>query len=244
MSETVVIEHRFRGPSESGNGGYCCGLLARHVGNPAEVTLRRPPPLDRALDVERAGEAVRLLDGDDVVAEARPVETVDVGVPEPVSFADAQAAGSRSWITTTPETHPFPTCFVCGPGRSPGDGMRVFVGPVEGRAGLYAAPWVPDASLDRGDGSIRDEFVWAALDCPGGIGALYDVDTASVRPSAPSVLGRLAVCVHDRLRVGESAVAAGWEIRADGRKRFAGSALWRADGTLVGSGLATWIRLE
>lgn len=244
MNDAVIIEHRFRGPPESANGGYACGVLAAFVGNPAEVTLRQPPPLDRRLAVERAGGGVRLLDGDDLVAEARSVDAVDVDVPEPVSFADAQAAAADSWITTTPETHPFPTCFVCGPGRPPGDGLRVFVGPVEGRPGVYASPWVPDASLGRGDGTVRDEFVWAALDCAGGIGALYDVDSAHARPSAPSVLGRLTVGVHDRIEVGEPGVAAGWEIRTDGRKRLAGSALWRGDGTLVGSGLATWIRLQ
>jgi hypothetical protein len=42
----ITVPHRFRGPSDSGNGGYSCGVIAAHAGNPAEVTLRRPPPLD------------------------------------------------------------------------------------------------------------------------------------------------------------------------------------------------------
>jgi hypothetical protein len=45
MSNAVTIERRFRGPSESGQGGYSCGLLARAIDAPAaEVTLRAPPP--------------------------------------------------------------------------------------------------------------------------------------------------------------------------------------------------------
>jgi len=47
MTERVTIDRRFRGPSDSGNGGYVCGVVAALVGGPAEVTLRSPPPLDR-----------------------------------------------------------------------------------------------------------------------------------------------------------------------------------------------------
>ena len=43
-SMAIVIDRRFRGPAESGNGGYACGVFAR--GEEAEVTLRLPPPLE------------------------------------------------------------------------------------------------------------------------------------------------------------------------------------------------------
>ena len=46
IAETFTIARRFRGPSQSGNGGYVCGRLARHVAGPALVRLRAPPPLD------------------------------------------------------------------------------------------------------------------------------------------------------------------------------------------------------
>ena len=42
---SVVIEKRFCGPPNSGNGGYVCGLLAAHIEADAEVTLLAPPPL-------------------------------------------------------------------------------------------------------------------------------------------------------------------------------------------------------
>ena len=48
---SLVVERRFCGPAESGNGGYVSGLLAQRVGadaggSAAVVTLRMPPPLE------------------------------------------------------------------------------------------------------------------------------------------------------------------------------------------------------
>jgi hypothetical protein len=51
VSDPIVIDRRFRGPPESGNGGYTCGLVAGRVDGPAEVTLRLPPPLEEPLTV-------------------------------------------------------------------------------------------------------------------------------------------------------------------------------------------------
>ena len=87
----VTFPHRYRGPLTSANGGYACGRLAAFVdAEEVEVTLRLPPPLDRALAVERDGDAVLLRDGDAVVAEARPA-AVEIEPPAPVSIADADA---------------------------------------------------------------------------------------------------------------------------------------------------------
>ena len=60
---TMTIPRRFRGPPNSGNGGYVCGMLARNIAGAAEVTLRAPPPLETALDassvtVDAAGAAL------------------------------------------------------------------------------------------------------------------------------------------------------------------------------------------
>jgi hypothetical protein len=46
---TMTIAHRFRGPPNSGNGGYVCGMLARHMPGAAEVFLRAPPPVSDGL---------------------------------------------------------------------------------------------------------------------------------------------------------------------------------------------------
>ena len=72
MSEQVTIDRRFRGPPESGHGGYMCGVVAGLVGGTAEVTLRRPPPLDQPLQVTRLdGGGVALRDGETVITEGQ-----------------------------------------------------------------------------------------------------------------------------------------------------------------------------
>jgi hypothetical protein len=226
----VVIEDRYCGPSESGNGGYVCGLLARLLDRPAQVTLRRPPPIGRPLDVRQTAEGgVSLLDAGEVVAEAVPAR-LEVDPPVPVSLAEA-AEASRGYPGFT--AHPFPTCFVCGPRRAQGDGLRIFPGPVTGRQ-MVAAPWTPDPTL-RGDGDlIRQEFVWAALDCPGAF--------ASGFPETPMVLGRLAAHLQRRpVRAGQACVVVGWPEGSEGRKHFAGTAVFTGDGDLLAVARATWI---
>lgn len=186
------------------------------------MTLRRPPPLGRPLEVERDDARVALLDGGDLVAEAVPAG-VDVDVPAPVSFADAERASARYAGFVE---HPFPTCFVCGPGRPAQDGLAIFAGPVEGRD-LVAAPWVaPDA---------RPELVWASLDCPGGFAFGFAAGRGEM------VLGRLAAQIERPPEAGERCVVVGWPITADGRKHFAGTALFAEGGELLARARATWI---
>src|SRR5262245_15004273 len=192
MNGSIVIPARYCGPSDSGNGGYSAGRLAAFVDGTAEVTLRRPPPLDRALRVVERDGGVILLDGDDVVAEA-VASTVDEPVPEPVSLDDARAAAANCPFVLHPDWHPFPTCFACGPDRAPGDGLRLFAGPLPGRDD-YATPWTPDASLCDADALVAPEFLWAALDCPSSAG----IYATGERPDAPYVLGRLAVRIDER----------------------------------------------
>ncbi len=147
MADTVVISRRFCGPPESGNGGYTCGVVGSLLGGTAEVTLRGPPPLDRPIDVERHGSGVHLSAGGQLVAEATPVAIVIEAPPAP-SLDEAAAASERfPWR----ETHLYPTCFVCGTKRVPGDGLCIYPGAVEGRD-IAAAPFVLDATLADEDG--------------------------------------------------------------------------------------------
>jgi hypothetical protein len=218
--ENITIDTRFTGPDGSANGGYSCGRVAAFVGADAvEVTLRLPPPLETPLAVEREDERVVVLDGDAVVAEAVPA-TVDVQPPA-VSRAEAFEATARY---TGFDEHEFPNCFVCGPARKPGDGLRVFAGPV--RPGIVAAPW--DAR------EVAPEIVWAAIDCPGAFAAGY--------PNRGTVvLGRMAARI-DRLPAdGEECVVVGWDLGADGRKLYAGTALLGADGRPCAVARQTWI---
>lgn len=227
----VAIGERYCGPPGSGNGGYVCGLVAGILGEPAEVTLRRPPPIGRPLLARRTTErGVVLLDEEHVVVEAFP-SRVDVEPPGPVSLQEAVQAARRY---PGFDLHPFPNCFVCGPERAEGDGLRIFPGPVTGRQ-VFAAPWTPDPSLAGPDGLVRKEFVWAALDCPGAF--------ASGFPEPPMVLGRLAAHVLAPIQPGEECVAVAWSERVDGRKHFAGTALFTSDGGLVAVARAVWIRI-
>jgi len=132
---TLSIDRRFCGPPGSGNGGYTAGRLAALIGDPAEITLRRPPPLETEMRVERAGPRLLLMHGEDLIAEAQKT-VVELAIPECPSLHEARRAS-----TGYPglDRHPFPGCFVCGPQRA-ADGMAVFPGPLtDGRA--WAAVW-------------------------------------------------------------------------------------------------------
>jgi hypothetical protein len=227
----VVIASRFRGPPNSGNGGYACGLLAEFVDGIAEVTLRKPPPLDVPLSVESNG-ATKMRHESALVGEARPTE-LDFEIPEPPSFEEAQACVER-YVGF--RSHPFPTCFTCGPERAAGDGLRIFPGRLEGRP-LVAAPWQPHAADAGDDGFVRRPILWAAIDCPGYFG------TAGERMEL-AVLGRMAAEVRGDVPVGERCVVIGWSRGIDGRKRFAGSALFNARGELLGRAAQTWVALR
>jgi hypothetical protein len=210
----VVIARRFRGPRESGNGGYSCGLVAAGVGHPAEVTLRLPPPLERPLRFEDR----RLWDGDALVAEVSPTQ-LDLDLPDAVSFADATEAAEPDLES------PFPECFVCGHERE--DGLRIFAAPVSGRD-VVASPWVPTPDF------CSPEFVWAALDCPGAY-------ATGVLGRGTVVLGRLAADVRRVPEPGERCVVVGWPLGVEGRKHFAGTVLYGEDGDVLGVARATWI---
>jgi hypothetical protein len=215
----LLIERQFRGPTESANGGYTCGVLASFLHGPAEVTLRLPPPLERPLEVELDGE-LELRDGEALVASATRAE-LELELPDPLSFEEAQASA----LPEGDKESVFPECFVCGWRRD--DGLGIYAGPVEGRD-LVAATWTPRAE------HVGPEFVWAALDCPGA----YAVHSGE---RGMPVLGRLTARVEHLPHAGERCVVMAWPLGGDGRKLYAGTALHGADGRLLGAARAVWI---
>jgi hypothetical protein len=243
MHETVTLDRRFCGPPDSGNGGYTCGVLASFVTDgDTEVTLRLPPPLAQPLTVRDVGDGdgarVELVAPDGtVVADAAPT-TVAIGVPLPVRVDDAARAAAASPFLVDASPHPFPTCFVCGPHRAPGDGLRLLATKVPGRE-VVAAAWEPHASLPAHDGLLAREIVWAALDCPSGLTMYLD---PPLEP--PYVLGRLAAHVVAPVRVGAPYAVVGWREGTDGRKLFAGSAIFDDAGNTVAYARATWVQLK
>ncbi len=224
----IVIPHRFRGPVDSGNGGYTCGIVAGFVEGDAEVTLRAPPPLDRPLAVRDHGGQISVFDGDNLIAQGNPVEW-DLSIPEPPTFDEAvEAATGYAGLTV----HAFPECFVCGTDRP--DGLRIYSGPV-GARDLVASPWVPDSSLPNTNGVLPPEMAWAALDCPGAWAEERQME------HTPVVLGRMAAKVLTTVEVGRRFVALGWPIGRQGRKLFSGTALFTDAQELVGFARQTWI---
>jgi hypothetical protein len=221
----MIIPPRFNGPPDSANGGYTAGMLATYVASPAGavVTLRQPPPLATPLDVRTAEGVIEVYNGDRLIASATPAgEPLDAAVP-PVTWAAAMTAAEsyRGFVT-----HPFPTCFVCGPERPPGDGLRLFPGRLPD--GRTAAPWiVPE--------DIEPALVWAALDCPGGWASPID--------DRPYVLGRMSARVDALPVAGDGCVVMGAMVGEEGRKAHVLSTVYGPDGRVLAVAKATWIAI-
>ena len=237
LPETLSIPARFNGPPGSANGGYTCGLVAQLVGaEEVEVSLRKPPPLDHPLEIVRDGERVELRDGDTLVAEGAPTELL-FDVPDAVprgEVAAAEEAGREIWTAD----HPFPSCVVCGPTREAGDGMRIFPAALPDRDGLFGACWTPGELESDGDGWVRPELAWAALDCP------TSAPVANFGEGPPMVLASLAARLGCPVRVGEPHTILSWGLEVDGRKRRAAAALYDSDGLLTCASRALWIELR
>jgi hypothetical protein len=221
MFDTILIARRFRGPLTSANGGYAAGLLAEHVDAGAvEVMLRLPPPLERPLHVQRSSDGVVLLDGDAVIAEAKPAE-LELNPPN-VTPAEAEA-GRQRHVRLGNEV--FFECFSCGV-RPEGDGLAIYAGEVPGRHGVLATPWTAR--------DVSTPVVWAAIDCVGA----YAVDAPG---RGDSVLGRMTARIERAPRDGERCVVLGWPLGEEGRKLFAGTALLGERGETLAVAQQVWI---
>lgn len=248
---TIVVARRFRGPHDgdraTGNGGYVCGLVAAAATPPAttiEIRARDGVPLDRPLVVRAGAVGALLYDGSTLIACAS-AERLAVTTPTPPPLAVARAASRRfeALLEEGSVHHAFPECFVCGHRRSPGDGMRLFPGPwlVDGvaRGPARVAGWRPDASLLDPAGRLRPEFVWSALDCPGGWALPGPINT-----------GTLQVEIREPIDGGQELIVMGWReatpagVRPGSRRRYAGSAMFDARGRLLALGAAIWVAPE
>ena len=242
---SIFIDKRYCGPPNSGNGGYVCGRLAQHISGGAEVTLRAPPPLDKPLDVVATDEGLwELRDGAAVVATGQPAN-VELARLETANFDEACAAELLTPVK--PHEHLLPTCFVCGPARAHGDGLRIFAGPLarqsRNASAVLAATWTPDPTLTAEDGFVAPEFLWSALNCPTGFASFYDRENGSF-DRTPILLGRMSARIEARPRAGERCVITAWEVGRDGRKRVAEAAAHGEAGTLLAVARATWIAVD
>jgi len=249
----VLVPSRFRGPASSGNGGWSAGALAAvTVGGhdhdhghaqpwPAvRVVLHQPPPLDAEMAVAAEdGWTVATYDGA-VVARAQVVDAPLTEVPAvPADAARTASEGYRGF-----ESHPFPSCFSCGPGREEGDGLRIFPGRVpDDELGRVAATWTPHPSVAEDWHEYREPtpeasapVTWAALDCVGGWST--DID------ERPMVLGTITLRLDALPRIGEEHVVVGAMRGAEGRKTFTAATLYDAGGAVVATAEHVWITVD
>lgn len=233
MEEQLIIPAQYNGPPNSGNGGYSCGALGVLVDGPAKIRLSSPPPLETAMTVHRVeGGVVELRREDELVATAIP-QALELDVPAAPSLEQAEEA-SKNFEGAT--NHSFPSCYVCGPKRGPCDGMRLFAGPVK-NSDIYACVWSPTPDQLNEHGNVRDEIIWAALDCPGYFAAFrQELRTA--------LLGELTADLIDVVDGSQDHVVFAWSISQTGRKHIVGTAVADATGSVRAIGHATWIELQ
>ncbi len=227
----LQVAQRFCGPPTSANGGYICGLVSDAIGEDVTVRLLAPPPLDTPLQLAPEAEAGRWVVtlGGQRLIEARR-ETLDFQVPAPVAYIDALDAALHM---PTADQHPCPGCFVCGPSRARGDGMRLFAGPVAGRDDVVATSWRPAAEFCAADGKVRPEIIAAALDCPG-----FQALRTGLQPW---LLGEYHCRIDRRVHAEEPCVIVGWKLEEKGRRSLVGTALFDEDGELCAVARGTWI---
>lgn len=240
MTDPLLVPRRFCGPPSSGNGGWTAGALATlaGAGPPAPaiaVSLRRPPPLDTPMPLSARDGRTEARHGEDVVALAEAADG-DPAAVEPVPAAEARAAEAAY---SGHAFHPFPTCFVCGTDRGPGDGLRIFPGRVaDDRDGAtrVAATWTPDESVADRDGRTSLAIAWAALDCVGGWAG--DLEERLM------VLARMTARVDALPMIGEEHVVVGGKRGSEGRKTWTAATLYDAGGRVVGRAEHLWVAVD
>jgi hypothetical protein len=238
----IRIARRFNGPHDSGNGGYSAGLAAASLGGGetrgVEVTLRAAVPLDRTLRVAPLDDGVGVYTDDAatriLIMQAQPRELQPPDI-RPPSLEAAEHATSGYDM----ENHVLAHCFVCGPARAEGDGLRIFASPVApadnpNATPIFASPWIPADDLAGDDDLVLPEHVWAALDCPGA----FAID------AEPILLGRMATQIIERPIAGEPLVVVAWSRGAERRKHYASTALFTAEGQLLAFSEQTWISID
>ena len=251
IQNTVTILRRFCGPPDSANGGYTGGLLAKVLieGGGAEnlamtLRLKAATPLERELVINGDVE-----NGLTLLADDQPLATMVAGGENPFDALPVFPEYSQL-LSAAPtvrascggfESHPFQTCFVCGPQRETGDGLCLYPGPLpENEAGLVVADWQPDVSLVE-SGQLDIAYIWAALDCAGAFAILEQPRNARL---VPMVLAQMTTRILHCPKIGEKLVLVAWPLFSEGRKAYAGTALIESNNQCIASSKQLWVSLN
>ncbi len=234
MRTSLSVPAQFRGPPNSVNGGYGCGLMGKLFDGPATAALRAPMPLDTPMVLIRECDAVRIESETDVlIGDARPGDRSMLPPPPPAPTLGAAMLAASGFPGLSRPFHPI--CFCCGDRLDEGYGLRVFTGQLaDAAAGVVAGPWTPHAAFAADDGLIPDEVVWAALDCPGSVSWV-------VTEGGGGLLGTMTCEVMRRPAAGEPCIVLAWPLEQSGRKRLSGTALYSAEGELMALSHQIWI---
>lgn len=232
-SITIRIPARFNGPDGHANGGYLCGLLAENTPWLAEFTLRKMIPVEQDLIWTFDDETASLTGNDVTYITARKGSLSDIIAPKNPGLVAAKAADAKARVTRSTEN--YPNCYVCGPSRADGDGMRLHAGPIDdSEEATYATYWRPAAYMsDDATGLVPNRFIYAALDCPG-------ADAAKTDDEELVLLGRFTVETFHNVFVHDDCVVIGWCSKREGRKRFSHTTVFGPDGQLVARADAIW----
>ena len=216
--ETLTIDRRFRGPAQSGNGGYVCGRIARHVpghcDGPACDSAAARDAAARRCDRRCRAAACQERRWS---AKAAPHSWTSTR-PAPVSFeAATRKLEALSRLRASHVSEVLRLRPAAAAGRWPAN-LR--------RRGAQGATW----SLRRGSSTSRSARRSRRSFC----GRRSTVRAAS--RCGRRAKARRSCSVSSRLRFaaqvmpGDKCVAMGWPLQVEGRKRFAGSAVYSADG--------------
>ncbi len=232
----IEIPKTHGGPPGIGHGGYVVGLLSKNISGAAQVTLRKPAPLDTPLDVVLTEDGWELRRGDEVIADATAAK-LDLVVPNAPSLDAARAAEEHS-PSRWNQRGVHPTCFGCAQFRDDDLGLGIGVGPltVDG-VDMVASTWKPRAEHADADGVVDPQIVVAAIDCPGAFAFIAYEQGAGL-------LGRMIVEQFAPVRAETDHIVMAWQIETDGRKLFAGSALTSADGQVLAASRQTWFPMQ
>lgn len=233
----ISIGRQFCGPPDSGNGGFVCGVIARDIPGAATAVLSARIPLDAALTIAVEDGVTRLTDAAGTpIGRGQPADRAQLPEPPDAPSLNAARRAGAHYVGMGERVHPI--CFTCGPERDEGDGLRVFVGQIDGApAGHVAGAWTPHASFADAQGLAPAEVVWAALDCPG----FFAWMAKEGRHGA--LLGTMTAEIVRRPRCGEETIVMAWPLERMGRKETAGVALFSVSGELMARGHQVWITM-